>query len=627
VADRAVVVGSGAGASVVALELAHAGWDVVVLERGPWFITDLDRPLPTTRFANDELKSNRYFELPDPLTEPRVFRSSASDPGVVGSVNDLAAVVGGGTVHWDAKVPRFWDIDFKKRSMLGPYPGTDVSDWPFTYDEVAPYYEHVERLLGVQGDASAIPQTPTLAHAPGPRGYAMPPGPQQFSSMTIAAGCRAVGLHPYAFPMAINSTDHDGRPACNDCGQCSGYGCPIHARLGALAVLRRALATGRVTVRAETFASRVRMKGRRATTVEWIGPHGRRGSDSGDLVVLAASAIETARLALLSELPDRHDRIGRDMMFHNFVDGFGVFLDRRMHAYRGRSTTQCCEDFADPDYPGAREAAQAAGLPYIRGGIMELGGSQDPIAEANVYRFLLETIHSGDPTNAATPPFGTRFKAMMRASVLRDRLAGVSMVGEDLPYSTNRVDLAPVKDYRGVPVARLTYAPGQHEQVAVAFYAAQLTAMLKAAGASVAAAVPESLGQRTAIPHGAHIMGGMRMGTDPRTTVTDADGIVRGTDNILVADGSVFPTSGAHNPTLTIMATALRNVGRLAGATAPASRSAAGAHGSAGGATGSRTGSLADTGGPGRVAFIGAATVAAGLAARRATRTTDSPAD
>lgn len=560
-ADRAVVVGSGAGASVVSLELARAGWDVVVLERGPAFSRHPDRP--SHRFSNDELKANRYFELPDPLTEPRVFRGSASDPETVGSVNELAAVVGGGTVHWDAKVPRFWDIDFKKKSMLGAFPGSDVSDWPFSYDEIAPFYERVERMLGVQGDAKALPAAPTLKHAPGPRGYAMPPGPQQFASQTIADGCRSVGMHPYAFPMAINSQQHDGRRACNDCGQCSGYGCPINARLGALAVLDEACSTGRVTIRSETFAHRVRYAGRTAKRVEWIGPHGRRGSDRADLVVLAASAIETSRLALLSELPDPHDRIGRDMMFHNFVDGFGIFLDRRMHAYRGRSTTQCCEDLADPDYPGAREAARAAGLPYIRGGIMELGGSQDPIAEGNVYRFLLETIHSADPTNTATPPFGVRFKQLMRASPLRDRLAGVSMVGEDLPYATNRVDLANVKDYRGVPVARLTYSPGKHEQVAVAFCAAQITALMKAAGATVSAAVPESLGQQSSIPHGAHVMGGMRMGTDPRTSVTGEHGLVHHLDNVLVADGSVFPTSGAHNPTLTIMATALRNVTHL----------------------------------------------------------------
>jgi choline dehydrogenase-like flavoprotein len=561
VADRAVIVGSGAGASIVALELAHAGWDVVILERGPRYVPHPTKP--SRRFSNDELKANRYFEMPDPLTEPRVFRASSTDASTVGDVNQLAAVVGGGTVHWDAKVPRFWDIDFKKKSLLGAFPDSDVCDWPFSYAEIAPFYERVERMLGVQGDAKSLPAAPTLKHAPGPRGYQMPPGPQQYASQTIADGCRSVGMHPYEFPMAINSRTHDGRPACNDCGQCSGYGCPRNARIGALAVLDEAYKTGRIEIRAETFAHRVRIDGRRAKRVEWIGPHGRRGSDRADLVVLAASAIETARLAHLSELPDPHDRIGRDMMFHNFVDGFGIFLDRRMHAYRGRSTTQCCEDLADPDYPGMREAAKAAGLPYVRGGIMELGGSQDAIAEANVYRFLLETMHSADPTNTATPPFGSRFKQLMRSSPMRDRLAGVSMIGEDLPYATNRVDLASVKDYRGVPVARLTYSPGMHEQVAVAFCASQITGLMKAAGASVSAAVPESLGNRTPIPHGAHIMGGMRMGSNPRTSVTGSHGLVHHLDNVLVADGSVFPTSGGQNPTLTIMATALRNVTHL----------------------------------------------------------------
>jgi choline dehydrogenase-like flavoprotein len=90
-----------------------------------------------------------------------------------------------------------------------------------------------------------------------------------------------------------------------------------------------------------------------------------------------------------------------------------------------------------------------------------------------------------------------------------------------------------------------------------------MTTLIKAAGATVAAAVPESLGAQSAIPHGAHVMGGMRMGTDPRTSVTGAHGLVHHLDNVLVADGSVFPSSGAQNPTLTIMATAMRNVHHL----------------------------------------------------------------
>lgn len=626
-AERAVVVGSGAGASITAMVLAEAGWEVVLLERGPWYVTDLDRDRPTTRFSNDELKKDRYFEVPDPLVEPRAFRASDTEPDTLGSINPLASVVGGGTVHWDAKVPRFWDIDFSKLSMLGPIDGADITDWPFTYAELAPYYEEVERLLGVQGDASKLPAQ-TLAHAPGPRGYAMPPGPQQFSSTTLAAGARTVGLHPYAFPMAINSRPYNGRPACNDCGHCSGYGCPISARLGALAVLKRALATGRVTVRDRTFASRVVMKGSKARGVEWIGPRGTTGMDKGDLVVLAGSAIETCRIALLSGLPNAQDRIGRDLMFHSFVSGFGVFLDRRMHAYRGRSTTQCAEDFCDPDYPGARAAAQAAGLPYLRGGILELGGSQDPMAEANIYRFLLEALQQADPTNLALRPFGTRFKALMRASVLRDRLAGASMVGEDLPYASNRVDLSSVKDYRGVPVARITYSVGRFETASAVYFGGQLTAALKAAGATVAASVPDSLQPQSAIPHGAHLMGGMRMGTDPRTSVTDAGGIVRGTDNVLVADGSLFPTSGAHNPTLTIMATALRNARRLVQASAPHGRpeprsartpastvETVAAPGPTSAAAGPAE--LAGTGGSLAGAALGAATTAAALAVRR----------
>jgi gluconate 2-dehydrogenase alpha chain len=546
--------------------LAHNGWDVLVLEKGPRYIRDFRSGKVHTVFSNDELKFNRNFDQPDPLSEPRVFRTKKGAQQVVGEVNPLASVVGGGTTHWDAKTPRFWDIDFKKRSMLGRYPGADIEDWPFSYEEIAPHYHAIERLMGVAGAQHAIPHT-TLKHAPGKRGFVMPPGPQQYSSKTIAAGCTNYGLHPYDFPMAINSRHHQGRPACNNCGMCSSYGCPINARIGALAVMRHALATGHVEIRDSVMVDRVILHGKRAVGVHWIGNHGRHHTEKADLVVLAASAIETCRLAHLSHFPDPHDRLGRDLMFHNFIDGFGVFTDRRMHAYRGRSTTQCCEDFADPDYPGARQAAKSAGLPYIRGGIMELGGSQEVIAEGTIYQYLLEELHSANPE---TKPFGTNFKSLMRASLLRDRLAGISLVGEDLPYAHNRVDIShKVKDYRGVPVPRVTYSTGPHENTATDFYIPHITAVLKAAGASsVSAAVPEALSSGVAggaIPHGAHVMGGMRMGKHPKTSVTDHHGMVHGLENVFVADGSVFPSSGAQNPTLTIMATALRNATKLFG--------------------------------------------------------------
>jgi choline dehydrogenase-like flavoprotein len=562
VTGRAIVVGSGIAGGTAAMVLAEAGWQVVMFEKGANHFGDLTAQRPRTLYANDELKSlYRFFGAADPLVDPRTFRrhSSETRPRVVGLVNTLPTTVGGGTVFWDAKVPRFWDIDFAKRSALGPVPGADVDDWPFGYAELAPWYARAEALLGVQGDLDQLPAHPTLAHAPRDGPFTMPPGPAQHGSLLAAAGARRVGLHPFPFPMAINSVDHDGRPACNDCGMCSGYGCPILARAGALAPLGRALRTGRVDLRAQSFVHRVDRRGTRATGVSYLNAGGRPGFEPADLVVLAASAIETVRLALLSRFPDPHGLLGRHLMFHWFTDGSGVFLDRRIHANRGRSTTHAAEDFADPDYPGARQAAAAAGLPYLRGGLLELGGSQEPISEALAYKRLL-------PLLAPDKPFGAAFKQLMRASVLRDRLLGVTMVGEDLPQPTNRVDLDPsVRDAYHVPVARITYSPHRHELAAQRFYRPLLVRLLKAAGADAALAVPatssdSTVGGEADTPTGMHIMGGMRMGTDPRRSVCDPYGAVRGIDNVVVADASVFVTSGAANPTLTLMATALRNV-------------------------------------------------------------------
>lgn len=559
--SRAIVIGSGPGGSTAAMVLAEAGWDVTIVEKGANRFGDLTSPTPDTAFANDELKSLRNFEMPIPSLEPRTFRShpEADEPLLTGSVNDLPTVVGGGTVHWDAKVPRFWDIDFQKRSMLGPVDGADITDWPFTYEELAPFYEEVERLIGVAGSAAAMNAGPSGRHAPIAGEYPMPPGPAQYSSQRYADAAALLGWHPYPEPMAINSEPYDGRPACVNCGFCSGHGCPIHARVGGLAPLRRALLTGRVELLAETFVAKVDLAGDRATGVTLVAADGTTSHRPADFVVVAASAIESNRLAKLSGFPDPHGLVGRGLMFHWFTNGFGFFLTERMHGHRGRSTSHGLEEFADPDFPGARAFANAAGLPYLRGGILEMGGSPLPIDEAQLYRSFL-------PALSPTRPFGSTFKQLMRASLFRDRLAGIQMIGEDLPQRTNAVDLDPkVKDVRGLPVARITYAPHQHEVLAQVFYIPFLTLLMKAAGADVAGAIPATgtdalpslIGD--VAPNDKHIMGGLRMGTDARTSVTDADGLVRGLANVGVADASVFATSGAHNPTLTLMAVALRN--------------------------------------------------------------------
>jgi len=439
-----------------------------------------------------------------------------------------------------------------------------MADWPFSYADLAPYYDEVETLIGVQGDVTVMPDL-VLSHAPrGP--FPMPPGPEQRTSILLAEGARAVGMHPFFFPMAINSVGYNEQPACNDCGFCGNYGCPLVARPSALVPLRRALRTGRVQLVPETMVTQVELAGPaaagRATGVRWVrmtsgGPV--TGGESADVVVLAASAIETVRLALLSSFPDASGKLGRRLMLHSFLDGSAIFLDERVHSYRGRSTTQCVQDTCDPDFPGARAFAKANGLPYIRGGIMELGGSQDPITEAQSYQTLLNFVRS-------SRPFGTEFKQLMRASLLRDRLAGMQQIAHDMPYLDHTVTLDPaVRDVFGLPVARITWSRGQYEQVAQQFYTPLMKKLMTLAGAGVALAVPDT-DNSGGPPTGAHILGGMMMGADPATSVTDTYGRVHGLDNVYVADGASFVTSGAQNPTNTIMAVALRNMRHLAGA-------------------------------------------------------------
>ncbi|HEY3140141.1 MAG TPA: GMC family oxidoreductase [Acidimicrobiales bacterium] len=556
-----VIIGCGPGGATTAMAMSRAGWDVVILEKGVNYFTDLDQPTPATNYGNDELKMRRGFGFADPSLEPRTFRYHDTDPEplVVGAVNTLPSGVGGGTALWDAKVPRFWDIDFKKHEMLGPVEGADVVDWPVAYDDVAPWYDLVEDLVGVAGDHDAMRGSPSYTHAPRTKPFPMPPSPDMRGASLLSAGARAVGLHPFPFMAMINSELHDGRPACISCGFCAAYGCPIHDRGSALVPLRHALRTGRVELRSEAMALRVEHDGRTASGVRWVDAQGDEHTEPADFVVLAAGAVDTSRFALISEIPDPNDLIGRGVMFHWFSAGYGVFLNQRIHAHKGRDSSQALDDFCDPEFPGAPEAAAAAGLPYFRGGVVEIGGSTHVIDEAVQYVELMDIFNSDKP-------FGTRFKQYMRVSPLRDRLAGLQMIAEDLNQRANRVDLDPtVQDRFGLPAARVTYNPHAHELAAQDFYIPYIIELVKAAGADRAGAIgqtgsagrPSPTGDQA--PIGFHHMGGMRLGSDERSSVTDEFGRVWTLPNVGVADGGIFPTSGAHNPTLTIMAMALRN--------------------------------------------------------------------
>jgi gluconate 2-dehydrogenase alpha chain len=557
-----VIVGSGPGGSTVADALTAAGKTVIVLEKGRNHLLSLEPPFgPLGHLTADELKLvHRHLLGPDPLLEPRTYRRSEDDGErlLTGDVNNLPSTVGGGGYHADAKLPRFLESDFALREAHGPVEGAIVEDWPISYDELEPHYGEAERAVGVAGE-EGNPFAPWRSTP-----YPMPPGPDMFGATLSGAAAEGLGLHVYRAPTGINSVPFDGRPACVNCGFCGHYGCPIEAKGDPLSQLRRALRTGRLEVRPESYVTEVVLdaSGRRATGVRYRDLRHGPGEEPvmvelrADSVVLAGGAFETPRLLLTQGIANSSDMVGRCLTYHFQTFAVGSF-PFSLHAHRGRDVTHHHDDFLVPG-DAERRAAREAGLPWIKGGTVEHGGGNQPVQEA------------------LTAPFGPMHHQAMRTSALRDRLWVLTMQGEDLPQANNRIDLDPtVTDAWGRPAGRVTYSPHRHELVASAHFAPTLERILTDAGAEWAfthTSPPTGevdLDPRNPLgvaPASKHVMGTCRMGNDPATSVVDAHSRFHDLDNVWCADSSVFATSTGYNPTLTICALAHRAAGFIADA-------------------------------------------------------------
>jgi choline dehydrogenase-like flavoprotein len=275
-------------------------------------------------------------------------------------------------------------------------------------------------------------------------------------------------------------------------------------------------------------------------SVEYIGPGGEIVSQTGGQFILAGNAIESARLCLLSSsgthpdgLGNRSGLVGRNLMFHPTRSIFGVF-PQRTHIHRGRVGTLGIDDFLKP--PDLDDPDKVFG-----GGIVEFGSQLHPIMEAK-----------------NLPIIGENHKKYMRGSPLRDHLGVITYIGEDPPEPTNRVDLDPeVRDVYGFRVARITYQTPPHSLRAEDRFVPQLERILWEAGAVFVLAGPEALWSG-GIPQTKHIMGTLRMGTDPNQSVTDRYGKFHDLENLYCADGGVYVTSTGYNPTVTIQALACR---------------------------------------------------------------------
>jgi choline dehydrogenase-like flavoprotein len=267
----AVIIGSGPGGATAADVLTAAGWTVTIIEKGRNHLLDPDDPTrPAFDYSNDEIKFlKRHFLGPDPLIEPRTFRSLPPDGDHPRGRGQLGApTVGGGGTHADGKVPRFRPTT-SALSVFGPQPDADVADWPSTTTSSSP---STPRWSGPSGWREPMGANPFAAPRSGP--FPMPPGAPCSAPPCPARRPSGSAMHPYPAPTAANSVPYDGRPACNNCGFCAYFGCPIHAKGDPVAMLlpghgqRPGRAAGR-----DVRLPYPHRRGR-ATGVEVVGPDG-----------------------------------------------------------------------------------------------------------------------------------------------------------------------------------------------------------------------------------------------------------------------------------------------------------------------------------------------------------------
>ncbi len=528
----AAVIGAGAGGGVIAKELASAGLRVVLLERGRWVTAWGDR--------KDDLRNQRTSALgapfgPDDERNPRVTLDRRGRELVVlpsdGAYSNNAACVGSGTVSYGAMAWRYMAQDFRMKAVYGCPPGSTLDDWPIAYDDLEPFYEKAEWEMGVSGDVAPDP-----FHAPRRRGLPMPPLPPNREYEILKPAALRKGWHPFDIPMLRNSVPYNGRGPCMRCRWCVGFACEVDAKNGTQnTVIPAALETGMCELRTLAMAREIVLDARgHATAVTYFDADDRLQTQPARLVVVSAGAIETARLLLNSKsrlhpngLGNRHDWVGRNLQGHAYPRAVGLFdFDTYDDVGPGASVAIC--DFNH-------------GNSGLRGGAML----------AN--EFIRLPIQFTGVTPPETPRWGRAHKNYMRQFYRRS----IAVMGpvQEMPVFDARVQLDPrVKDFWGIPVARLSGGRHPHSVEVARAVVMKAEEWLREAGA---------IRTWTNVPGlelsgGQHQAGTCRMGNDPRTSVVDRNCRIHEADNIYLADASVHVTNGGFNPALTILANAYR---------------------------------------------------------------------
>ncbi|MCF7972353.1 MAG: GMC family oxidoreductase [Phycisphaerae bacterium] len=524
---NAIVVGAGAGGGVVAKELSEAGLTVVLFERGRWQdYEDHD---------HDELISQRITALgnafgPDNERYRRVAQRGdkwVTVPPNEWAYNNNAACMGGGTLSYGAMAWRFMPQDFRMKSTYGELAGSTLADWPLTYEDLEPYYEKAEWEIGVSGDDSQNPFAP-----PRRKPQPMPPFPFNTEGRVLKAAALRLGYHPFPLPMLRNSVSYGGRPKCRRCRHCVGFACAVNAKCGTQnTVIPQALATGNCEVRTQSVVAEILFDDRgRATGVAYFDAQDQGQIQTADLVVVAGSATESARLLLNSKhrlfpqgAGNNHDWVGRNLQGHAYTGAYGLFPEVMYDDIGAGATVGLC------DFNHGNEGLKGGGM------------------LANEFIRLPYLFTDRRPPGSAR--WGLAHKDFQRRQF--KHLTSVKGPVQEMPVFDARVEIDPVvKDHWGIPVARLSGSRHEHDVEIGHFLADKAEQLLKEAGATQTWKAPPGMG----LSGGQHQAGTCRMGDDPATSVTNRYGQLHEIDNLFVADGSLHVTNGGFNPVLTIMA-------------------------------------------------------------------------
>jgi glucoside 3-dehydrogenase (cytochrome c) catalytic subunit len=498
-----VIVGSGAAGGTLASHLARRGVKVALVEGGPRVNTRTD-------FNTHALP----FDFP-------ARQVPTMRPGKEGFDSERSRGVGGKTMLWNAVALRFSQRDFKGRAHDGA-----GEDWPIDYKDIAPYYDTVEREVGLCGNRDGLEDLPD--------GIFLPPVPMKCSDLILQRAARALGADLVQVRKSTLTVPMNARPACHFCGNCMA-GCDVVAKYNSADVhITPAEKAGHVTVFHDCIVREVMVSDEnRATGVRYLHRvHRKDGEVRGRTVVVACACVQSIALLMMSKsrrypngLANSSGQLGRHFIPH-FTGGIECLLDD----LRGKPATND-EGFLDhaymPSFMHTRKRNYARSF-----------GAQ---VNYQNRRF------AGWAKNVAG--FGRGYKSAVKAAY--PAFMQFTPYGEMIPNAQSYVDLDPVRtDKFGLPLARRHLRWGNNEESLFNDMVRWSLAILEKAGAEILS-VPDG-------PAPNHELGGCRMGQDPRTSVVNSDCRTHDVPNLYVVDGSVFPSASEKNPTHTIMALAAR---------------------------------------------------------------------